>query len=540
MHRLRKRDPIAGAMARQPFDPNRIQARSTKPPRAGGGGPLTVSQVTALVREAIESTLPPTVHVAGEISNFKRHSSGHLYFTLKDSFSELSCVMWRSSAGTLKFEPTDGLAVIATGGIEVFERAGRYQLYTRKLEPRGVGTLELAFRQLCEKLSREGLFDERHKKPLPAYPSRIALVTSPTGAALTDILRTLERRYPCLEVIIDPVRVQGPGAAEEIADAIRRLNANDAALGGIDLLIVGRGGGSLEDLWAFNEEIVARAIFTGRIPTISAVGHEVDVTVADLVADVRAATPTAAAELAVPVREEVLADLSTRASRLLRAVQSRAELLATRLTAVRQRIAFRRPLDPVHRREQLVDELSGRLHRSLNGRIRSSRRRLDEIEPVIQRIAPHTHLRKQAIGLRDAEHRLAWALSVRLAETTRAFDRQTQRLDHVSPGGVLPRLTDRLERAAAGLSTAMHHRLSLHSQHVRSLEELLTAMGYRSVLSRGFSITRTRKGRRVVRSLEQLRDRQRVATEIADGEFESEVINLSQLELFDEPWESES
>ena len=210
-------------MARRPFDPNLIEVPSDEGALAAGRGQLTVSQVTALVKQALESALPRTIHVVGEISNFKRHSSGHLYLTLKDRFSELSCVMWRSAAERLKFSPTDGLEVIATGKIEVFERAGRYQLYIRKLEPRGVGALELAFRQLCEKLSREGLFDEGRKRPIPTYPERIALVTSPTGAALADMLRTIQRRYPCLHVLIHPVRVHGPGAAEEIADRGDRL-----------------------------------------------------------------------------------------------------------------------------------------------------------------------------------------------------------------------------------------------------------------------------------------------------------------------------
>ncbi|MGB2985068.1 MAG: exodeoxyribonuclease VII large subunit, partial [Phycisphaerae bacterium] len=329
---LRCREPrgqIDGTMTRQPFNPNLIQAPAGERPGAAGG-PLTVSQVTALVKQAIESALPSTIHVVGEISNFKRHSSGHLYFTLKDRFSELGCVMWRSAAATLKFKPADGLEVIATGTVEVFERTGRYQLYVRRIEPRGVGALELAFRQLCEKLSKEGLFDERHKQPLPAYPERMVLVTSPTGAAVADMLRTIERRFPCVQVFVFPVRVQGPGAASEIAAAIRRVNANSTALGGVDVMIVGRGGGSLEDLWPFNEEVVARAIHASRIPIISAVGHEVDVTIADLVADVRAATPTAAAELAVPVLEEVLAGLAAHESRLSRAVRAKIDILATR------------------------------------------------------------------------------------------------------------------------------------------------------------------------------------------------------------------
>ena len=206
--------------ARLPFDPSRI--RPTKDAARRAPSVLSGQQLTALIREALSRHLPRTVQVLGEIGDLSRPASGHVYFTLKDSHSELRCVMWRSAAAKLKFTPADGLEVVATGSIEVFERAGRYQLYIRTLQPRGEGALQLAFRQLCEKLNREGLFDEKHKKPLPPYPLRIALVTSPTGAAVADMLRTLERRYPCVHVLVYPVRVQGPGAAEEIAAAIRR------------------------------------------------------------------------------------------------------------------------------------------------------------------------------------------------------------------------------------------------------------------------------------------------------------------------------
>ena len=519
-------------MSREPFNPNLIQVppeeRST-----GERGPITVSQLTAMVKRALESALPPTVHVIGEISNFKRHSSGHLYFTLKDRSSELSCVMWRSSAAKLKFTPEDGLEIIATGGVEVFERAGRYQLYVRKLEPRGVGALELAFRQLCDKLSQEGLFDEQHKRPLPAYPRRIALVTSPTGAAIADILRTIERRYPCVHVLVYPVRVQGPGAAAEIAAAVRRLNAQAGRLGGVDLMIVGRGGGSLEDLWAFNEEVVARAVFASRIPVISAVGHEVDVSIADLVADVRAATPTAAAEIAVPVLEEVLEDLADHEARLARTTIGQIQLSTARLEGVLQRSTFREPLVAVHRREQIVDELNNRVQRLQIGRLQEVRRRLDTLEQTVQRIAPHTYLLKTAVRLSNAEHRLRWAVARRSAGAERTLREWAERLEREAPARVVPRLTEEVRRRAEALPAVMGRRLLLLTEQVRRREEVLAALSYRSVLGRGFSITRMKKGRKVVRSVGQLRDHDRIATELPDGEFEANVVNLSQLELFE-------
>ncbi|MBU0717355.1 MAG: exodeoxyribonuclease VII large subunit [Planctomycetes bacterium] len=519
-------------MARDPFNPDLIplppDERTSQP-----SGPITVSQLTAMIRRALDDALPPTLHVVGELSNFKRHSSGHLYFTLKDQHSELSGVMWRSQAAKLKFAPEDGLEVIATGSIEVFERAGRYQLYVRKLEPRGVGALELAFRQLCEKLSKEGLFDERHKQALPRYPQRIVLITSPTGAAVTDILRTLERRFPCSRVLIYPVRVQGEGAAAEIAAALRRVNANAERLGGVDLLIVGRGGGSLEDLWAFNEEVVARAIFASRIPVISAVGHEVDVTIADLVADVRAATPTAAAELAVPVLDEVLEGLGAHEGRLARMMIEAARLAGARLEGVLQRGVFRDAPAMVRRREQIVDELAGRVYRVLMERLATFRRSLHQLEQSVRLIAPHVYLIRTGLRVRDAQHRLEMGAAHRSAELERTTADLAEHIRYASPRRVVPLLQERLQRTGGAMTGGMQHKLSLLSERVLRNEEVLSAMSYRSVLERGFSITRIKVGRAVVRSAEQLRDRDRIITELADGEFEAEVVNLNQLELFE-------
>lgn len=496
---------------REPFNPLLIKGAADVPPVATAAtGPMSVSQLTARIKQAIELALPATVHVLGEISNFKRHSSGHLYLTLKDAGSELSCVMWKSDAVKLKFAPSDGLEVIATGTVEVFERAGRYQLYIRKLEPRGVGALELAFRQLCEKLSKEGLFDPARKKPLPEYPRRIALVTSPTGAAVADMLRTIARRFPCVDVLVYPVRVQGDGAGREIAEAIRKLNAQATALGGIDVMIVGRGGGSIEDLWAFNEEVVARAIAASVIPIISAVGHEVDVTVADLVADVRAATPTAAAEIAVPVLADILAGFALTAARMHRAISGRLTLLGSRLRGIEQRAEFRDPVSLLRRRAQLVDELDSRMHRIVISRMRRIRHVLDRLEPIVQRIAPHAVLLRTALRLRDAELRLTAS----------------------SPLALTRRLRQTVEHLSSEAATALRHRLALARKAIDHQDGRLTALSYKSVLGRGFSITRTGKGRAVVRSVAELRDGQRVVTEVADGTFESDVVNLRQLELF--------
>ncbi len=494
---------------------------------------LTVSALTAMVKNAIADGLPATVHVVGELSNFKRHSSGHLYFTLKDEAAELACVMWRSAAAKLPFKPADGMEVLATGYVDVFERAGRHQLYVRKIEPRGTGALELAFRQLRDKLAAQGLFDPAHKKNLPAYPQRIAVVTSPTGAAVRDIIQTLGRRYPCAEVLIHPVAVQGPEAAGQIAGAIADLNRRRQTLGGIDVMIVGRGGGSLEDLWAFNEEAVARAVFASEIPVVSAVGHEVDVTISDLVADLRAATPTAAAELVAPDRAEVLALIDRHQAGLSRLVGHRLELARLGLASSLRGRAFAEPLTPVQRREQMVDDLHARLPRALLQRMHRAHDRLRRCEAALQRIGPQTYILHLERRLAREDLRMRTALSRRLARSQRRLAAGTSGLAVVSPIHRLQRLGDHLGHLERRLGELARHRVASLGDRLEADAARLSAMSYRGTLRRGFSITRTKKGRRVVRSPAQVSDGDRVLTETAGGEFESQVVNPSQLELFE-------
>jgi exodeoxyribonuclease VII large subunit len=266
---------------------------------------LTVSQFTSLVKEILEENFDH-VWVEGEISNLSQPSSGHLYFTLKDAGAQLRCVMFRGAARALRYKPKDGMGFIVRGRISVFEPRGDYQLIAEYLEPQGMGALQLAFIQLKERLAREGLFAEGNKKPIPRLPQRIGVVTSITGAAIHDILNVLDRRFANVEILITPVKVQGEGAAADIAGAVRDFNKYRD----VDVIILGRGGGSLEDLWAFNEEVVARAIHASRIPVITAVGHEVDYTIADFVADLRAPTPSAAAELVIKSKDELEAGLA--------------------------------------------------------------------------------------------------------------------------------------------------------------------------------------------------------------------------------------
>lgn len=269
---------------------------------------LTVSQLTQDIKLILENTFPE-VWVEGEVSNFSKSSAGHIYFDLKDANAQLKCAFFYNANKSVKFDLKDGLSAVVFGRISVYSPKGQYQLYVQKVEPKGLGALGLAFEQLKEKLFKEGLFDQKHKKPIPAFALNIGVVTSKAGAALRDILTVLKRRAPFVSVLIRPVKVQGEGAKEEITQAINDFNEYRDAGGLVDVLIVGRGGGSAEDLWAFNEEIVARAIYVSKIPVISAVGHEVDFTISDFVADLRAPTPSAAAEIAIKHKEEIISGI---------------------------------------------------------------------------------------------------------------------------------------------------------------------------------------------------------------------------------------
>ena len=325
--------------------------------------PLTVTQITRRIRHSLENTFS-SLAIQGEISNLKRHTSGHVYFTLKDENAQISAVLWRSRMQFLSFPPEDGLRVVVTGRLTLYEPRGSYQIEVSTIRPYGLGEMQLAFEHLKKKLDAEGLFDTSHKKPLPEYPERIGVVTSRDGAALQDILQILRRRFPAVDVILSPVRVQGEGAAEEIARAIRDLND----YGSVDVLIVGRGGGSMEDLWAYNEEVVARAIYNSKIPVISAVGHEIDFTIADLVADLRAPTPSAAAELVVRDQATLLEHVHKYWYTMHESVHT---MLDQHKDTIRHFLAshsFHRPIDLLRQASQTVDELERGLTTSLHHR----------------------------------------------------------------------------------------------------------------------------------------------------------------------------
>jgi len=318
---------------------------------------LTVSELTARIKDRLESAFA-SVYVVGEISRVQRAASGHMYLTLKDANAVLNAVVWRGPASALRFEPCEGVEVVAHGSLDVYPPRGSYQLVIVWMEPRGLGALQLAFQQLREKLEKEGLFRKELKKPLPPFPRRIGIVTSPTGAAIRDIINVISRRYPLVELYLMPSRVQGEGAALEIAAAIDALNQR---MPGLDLIIVGRGGGSLEDLWPFNEEAVARAIHRSAIPIVSAVGHEIDFSISDFAADVRAATPTEAGEIVVPDAGELRQRLKETRIRLARDLSAVVERGRRELRSLTSSFAFRRPEAAFRQKAQEVDDLLEKL-----------------------------------------------------------------------------------------------------------------------------------------------------------------------------------
>lgn len=345
---------------------------------------LSVAELTESIKLLLESGFP-SVWVSGEISNFSRPQSGHCYFTLKDDAAQIRAVIWRNVATRARFELHDGLEVVCQGSLEVYGPRGTYQLVVRQVEPRGLGPLELALRRLREKLAAEGLFAAERKRPIPRFPQRIAVVTSPTGAAIRDFLQVATRRWQGADVLVVPVRVQGEGAAQEIAAAIATVNQ---LADRVDCLVVARGGGSLEDLWAFNEEVVVRAIHASRVPVVSGIGHEIDVTLADLVADKRALTPSEAAELVSPDRQELLGTLRSYRQRLLAGLRARASARRARLDAISSHRRFRRPYDLIHERAQRLDDLSARLLRAVRQRLAAARAVADRIGGRIESLNP--------------------------------------------------------------------------------------------------------------------------------------------------------
>ena len=373
---------------------------------------LTVSELTRRINSSLEHEFP-AIAVEGEISNFKQHSSGHLYFTIKDEHAQVQAVLWRSRTSALLFTPQDGMKVIARGRITVYEVRGVYQIDVVELRPLGTGELQLAFERLKQKLAAAGYFDSKRKKPIPRYPGRIGIVTSPSGAAIRDIVSIISRRWPLAELVLRPVSVQGPGAAGEIAEGIRDLND----WGGADVLIVGRGGGSLEDLWAFNEEIVAQAIYESAIPVISAVGHEIDFTIADFVADLRAPTPSAAAELVVPSRAETVEIVRNFCYTMQQNAEERVRTERERILGIVGSYAFNRPLDLLRQYSQQLDELRRALVRAVGSRSALLREQCSALSKRIASVNPSLILRRGYVIVRRNGEVIDRAKRLRESET---------------------------------------------------------------------------------------------------------------------------
>ncbi len=349
----------------------------------------SVQEVTRYIRRRLDrDEVLRDVYIKGELSNRSQPTSGHLYFTLKDEFSELPCVMFREQNRGLKFVPEDGMSVIVRGHISVYEKRGKYQLYVDEIQEEGIGALYRAFEQLKKKLKEEGLFDAAYKKPIPCFPRRIGIITSPTGAAIRDILKITKKRFPHVHILLAPVAVQGEGASSQIVNAIRIMNRYSAEREKIDVLIVGRGGGSIEELWAFNEECVAREIFSSAIPVISAVGHETDFTIADFVADKRAATPSEAAEFVVPDKREIEKNLSSLELRMRQNVFKAIEYYRKQLASIEKSVLFRKPTERINQYRQTVDELKRNMVAEITHLVTLQRKNVQALTGKLDALSP--------------------------------------------------------------------------------------------------------------------------------------------------------
>lgn len=485
---------------------------ATAKPAAGaqaGNDALTVSQLTTQIDRALKAGLPASVAVKGEVSNYKHHgSSGHAYFTLKDTESCIDCVMFKSDFAKLKFKPSDGLELLATGRVGVYGQRGRYQLYVSNLLPVGQGALELAFQQLRAKLEREGLFEPSRKKRLPRYPQHLVLVTSKETAALQDMLKVL-KRFAFVKLSIYHVPVQGDGSAEKIAAALQDLNARRAALG-VDVILLARGGGSLEDLWEFNEEIVARAIVASRVPVVTGIGHEVDVSIADLVADYHAHTPTEAAQVVTALWRECRTVLDTSDLRLRKSLRDTLAYYRQRVTSIERHEVFRRPLDRVNQLRQVMDDREKSLNHAVVTRLHVLQRRLSESARRLEKHRPAAQIERLRQRLTHQQHTLGLALKGRVKLLNQ---------DVVS--------ADRRLRGVTKVNLQ-----SLRKQ-VDSLEAQLRLVGPEQVLQRGYSITTHKKTGQVVRSASQLKPGDKIVTRLADGEVESVTEDPNQPGLFE-------
>ncbi len=421
---------------------------------------LTVQALTKYIKRKFDKDPHlSTVYLRGEISNFKRHSSGHLYFTIKDEKARILAVMFSSSAQVLKFRPENGMHVLVQGEISVYESGGQYQIYIKDMKPDGIGELYLAYEQLKKKLEQAGYFDEANKKEIPKYPKKIAVVTSPTGAAIRDIITTIERRYPLGQVLIFPALVQGEQAATSIANAIKKANE----YGDIDVIIAGRGGGSIEELWAFNEEVVARAIYESHIPLISAVGHETDFTIADFIADLRAPTPTAAGEMAVPHVEELYERVLNRRLRLVKSYKNKIASEKAKLQSIMRSYVLRNPGALYNQKIEHVDRLVERLQRNTRMIIKHKQDGFSHIHNRLQRLHPSKRMIAETDRFKFLQQQLLKQMKDTVRRKEQKFVNIVTTLEALSPLKVMERgyslvynHEDQLVKSTKNLSKGNH------------------------------------------------------------------------------------
>ncbi|WP_442594795.1 exodeoxyribonuclease VII large subunit [Neobacillus sp. D3-1R] len=445
---------------------------------------LTVNALTKYIKRKFDADPHlQGVFVRGEISNYKQHSSGHMYFTLKDEKARILAVMFSSNNRSMKFSPENGMKVLIKGDISLFEPSGQYQIYIKEMQPDGIGELFLAFEQLKKKLEDEGLFLQSAKKRLPPFPKRIGIITSPTGAAIRDILTTLKRRYPIADILVLPALVQGGQAAPSIVKSIEKANE----LNHIDVLIVGRGGGSIEELWPFNEEIVARAISSSNIPIISAVGHETDFTIADFVADLRAPTPTGAAELAVPHIEELHERILERKARLLRAMREKLSFQRARIERIQRSYAFRYPKRLYEQKLEQVDRLTDRLTKGTRSYTSQKSDNLDLLLKRLNRNHPKQLLDKEK-------------------ET---FSRTQKRLIRAT--------------------------IRIHQQKQQQFTNVITTLDALSplkIMDRGYSLVYTTE-QQLIKKVEQVKPNDLINIQLSNGKIDCQVINVESSDKID-------
>ena len=476
-----------------------------------------VSELTDQIRDLLEAAFLD-IWVEGEVSNFRAAQSGHLYFTLKDARAQIRCVCFRDQVRGLKFRPEDGLHVTVRGSVSVYDVRGEYQIYVSHIEPVGLGALQLAFEQLKKRLQEEGLFAESRKKPLPVLPRCIGIVTSPTGAAIRDILRVLKRRFPNAHVRLYPVKVQGDGAAKEVAAALNYFNRAKFA----DVLIVARGGGSLEDLWAFNEEVVARAIVASEIPVITGVGHESDFTIADFVADLRAPTPSAAAELVVRSRQEFERHIAEHQRHMVQQMRYWFSQRRHRVRDLQTHRGFRQMEVLIRRRRQEVDDLSSSLAIGLRLRLGTTRQRLTKASARIGSF--DLRGRAAVVRRRIDQHRMALRVGLErlMAGKSHAYSRAEVKLARLNLRARVAEKRHAVERLTAQLSVQMRAVLAAKLQQVKAEEVRVNERSPLRILERGYAIAYDASGK-VLRSADQVALNEDISVRLARGELGATV-----------------